>query len=238
AGAVAHAHEAGVVHRDFKPANVLVSRGMHVRVADFGIARVSREGDATGRASGAVGRDQTSSTAGAGSSATAGTPAYMSPEQLAGVAVGPASDQFSYCVALFEGLYGVHPFAALGESVEFVVDVSALRRRARRGRAPWPADPLARGAAGPGRRGPDRAGQDGDGDGRRSGGGGRVRRSAARGRRAGARQRASRRARPGGRSGAPRHSPGARRGRGGGARRRRARSPGWTVVGDPRRRPR
>ncbi|MED7928093.1 serine/threonine-protein kinase [Nonomuraea sp. LP-02] len=80
AGALAAIHKAGVVHRDFKPSNVLIGPD-GPRVIDFGIAR---------------GLDQVTLTAGK----MVGTPPYMSPEQLTGEAVGPASDVFSWAVTM------------------------------------------------------------------------------------------------------------------------------------------
>jgi tetratricopeptide (TPR) repeat protein len=119
---LAAAHAQGLVHRDFKPGNVLVGSDGRVRVVDFGLVR---ESEAVEPASSADSRSRASLTAeiSGGSlpsaswkesltktGAMVGTPAYMSPEQLGGLAAGPASDQFAFCVALFEALYGQHPF--------------------------------------------------------------------------------------------------------------------------------
>jgi tRNA A-37 threonylcarbamoyl transferase component Bud32/tetratricopeptide (TPR) repeat protein len=104
------AHQAGLVHRDFKPSNVIIGEG-HVRVLDFGLARTSEAQDE----SGARPRDLLAQTVTAAGT-WLGTPAYVSPEQIAGDGVGPHSDQFSFCVALHEGLYGVRPF--IGDDVE------------------------------------------------------------------------------------------------------------------------
>lgn len=96
------AHEAGLVHRDFKPQNVLISgsdRDLRARVADFGLAVATTAGSNGGEDS-QVRLD-----------VTAGTPAYMAPEQIAHETIGAATDQFAFCVALFEALFGQHPFA-------------------------------------------------------------------------------------------------------------------------------
>jgi serine/threonine protein kinase len=90
------AHAAGLVHRDFKPENVMVGDDGRVCVLDFGLARASRDGD---------GLDHDHDHDG-----MAGTPAYMSPEQWRGERAGVASDQFSFCVALWRALTGEHPF--------------------------------------------------------------------------------------------------------------------------------
>lgn len=123
ASGLAAAHRLGVVHRDFKPHNVLVQEhenGVRARVADFGLA----SGDVTHE----VASDSpTSSRAG---TRLRGTPAYMAPELLRGGQADATSDQFSYCVALWEALAGQRPFA--GDDVVSLADaVIAGRRRPR-----------------------------------------------------------------------------------------------------------
>ncbi len=100
---LAAAHAAGIVHRDFKPANVIVGADGRVRVLDFGLARSTEavELPSAGEPEPAGPRP---------SSTITGTPAYMAPEQERGE-VGPAADQFSFCVALHEALCGARPFA-------------------------------------------------------------------------------------------------------------------------------
>jgi len=107
---LAHAHERGVVHRDVKPANVILSRQGEVKLVDFSIAHRERlpsvdepiafdsETPARGTAPGAF-----------------GTPAYMAPEQLLGEAASASSDLFSLGVVLYQLLCGVRPFDKPGE---------------------------------------------------------------------------------------------------------------------------
>jgi predicted Ser/Thr protein kinase len=96
------AHEAGLVHRDFKPDNVLRDHGGRIVVTDFGLARVERDVSATLGAGRASSRTVTG--------LLVGTPAYMAPEQLEGKRGDARVDQFSFCVALHEALGGVRPF--------------------------------------------------------------------------------------------------------------------------------
>lgn len=111
---LAAAHRAGLVHRDFKPDNVLIADDGRVRVADFGLAR---EGLAQHREM-MLTRDDNPGTRPllantlTATGAVMGTPMYMSPEQHLGETAGVASDIFSFSVALFEGLYGIRPFQA------------------------------------------------------------------------------------------------------------------------------
>ena len=89
------AHAAGMVHRDFKPENVLLGADGRARVTDFGLA-------------GELGGTEPDCRE------LVGTPAYMSPEQLDGERADARSDQFSFCVVLWEALLGARPF--LGET--------------------------------------------------------------------------------------------------------------------------
>jgi len=112
---LAAAHAADLIHRDFKPDNVLMGRDGRVLVMDFGLARQATvahdrdsEDESPSRPSNRVPLRDVSLTR---TGATLGTPAYMAPEQHRGGRVGPLADQFSFCVALYEALYGERPFA-------------------------------------------------------------------------------------------------------------------------------
>ncbi len=122
---LAAAHAVGLLHRDFKPDNVLVGADGRVRVTDFGLARSLVTG---GDDEAAAPRDLTplrvTLTA---TGAVMGTPRYMAPEQLAGKDVTAAADQFSFCVALYEAVFGHHPF--LGDTAAKVLDEGARMRR-------------------------------------------------------------------------------------------------------------
>jgi eukaryotic-like serine/threonine-protein kinase len=105
---LAAAHRAELVHRDFKPENVLVGDDGRVCVTDFGLARLTsatpevRPPHAT--PTNALASDLTAA------GAVMGTPSYMAPEQIKGERVDARSDQFSWCLALWEALYGEQPW--------------------------------------------------------------------------------------------------------------------------------
>ncbi len=102
---LAAAHRAGLVHRDFKPDNVLMGFDGRIKVVDFGMARSAREPRPAGA------RPHTDDLAEITETGTrCGTPAYMSPEQLEGH-VDARSDQFAFAVTSFEALFGARPFA-------------------------------------------------------------------------------------------------------------------------------
>jgi predicted Ser/Thr protein kinase len=148
---LAAAHAAGLVHRDFKPHNVLRGHDGRIVVTDFGLARQA-EGDAAAalettlpagtRPTGTPPAVMSApSTLGAltATGALLGTPAYMAPEQWSGGTVTPATDQFAYCVALWEALCGERPYRGLSrEELRMqvtrgpaVLDASKLPRRVR-----------------------------------------------------------------------------------------------------------
>lgn len=114
---LAAAHRAGLVHRDFKPANVMLARDGRVVVVDFGLARTSSGASPGGEpAVGSADREvppafETDETTSARvvSSRMLGTRPYVAPEQRSGRRVDPRADQYSFCVALYRALYGVLP---------------------------------------------------------------------------------------------------------------------------------
>ena len=122
---LAAAHAVGIVHRDYKPDNVLVGRDGRPRVLDFGLARgVAAAAAAPGASGGGSSGDDRAHAptnvldlelTAAGS--MMGTPGYMSPEHFRGDGIGPASDQFGFAVAVYRALFGAAPFAGdtLGE---------------------------------------------------------------------------------------------------------------------------
>lgn len=103
------AHEHGLVHRDFKPSNVMVE-GERVQVTDFGIASINgKEISPTDHAPAPPRPSDVATDTGGG--AIIGTAPYMAPELIRGDLADPKTDQFAFCVALFESLYGQRPFA-------------------------------------------------------------------------------------------------------------------------------
>ncbi len=147
------AHAAGLVHRDFKPDNVMVGRDGRVRVLDFGLARPARHAEAAGPGA------MESSGGWSGASPLSldltvpgtvlGTPRYMAPEQFAGRPADERSDVYSFCVALWEAVYGVRPFVgrSLADLASRVIAGEIEEPPARAGVPRWLRAVLRRGMA-------------------------------------------------------------------------------------------
>jgi eukaryotic-like serine/threonine-protein kinase len=134
------AHEAGLVHRDFKPENVMIGDDGRVRVMDFGLAHAD---ETTVTQQDSAGLNVTDA------GAIVGTPAYMSPEQFSGEVADARSDQFSFCVALWEALHDERPFPGetIGQLVHSLIE-GKIAEPTEPGRAPqWVRDRLCRGMA-------------------------------------------------------------------------------------------
>lgn len=110
AGALDHAHRSGVIHRDVKPANILIDAHGRALLADFGIAQSSMK---TGEFAPSL-----------------GTLRYMAPEQLAGHAAVPQSDVYSLAIVLHEALTGETPYSS--------ADPNVVRQEIASGRRAWP----------------------------------------------------------------------------------------------------
>lgn len=138
---LAAAHDAGLVHRDFKPANVLLDKQERVRVADFGLARVSSSGSLDENI------QRTLSTSGerpellqelepglTQTGALLGTPAYMAPELFGGVEATAQSDQYAFCVALDEAFHQERKYSGrtLPELVANVASGTSTRKNSAR----------------------------------------------------------------------------------------------------------
>jgi tetratricopeptide (TPR) repeat protein/tRNA A-37 threonylcarbamoyl transferase component Bud32 len=147
------AHAQMLVHRDFKPGNCIIDTQARVRVLDFGLARDTTHGPVPSELT-AASNSSVLSTSITVTGAMIGTVAYMSPEQLQGKPADARSDQFSFCVSMYEALYGQRPFVAetAGELLAAILQQrfgalpksrrvpSWLRRLLRRGLALHPAD--------------------------------------------------------------------------------------------------
>jgi len=140
---LAAAHAAGLVHRDFKPDNVLIGSDGRARVSDFGLVVGTDGGDDGGLAE-AEALDGDATLRGG----VAGTPAYMSPEQWTGQAVDERSDQFAFCVALWEALYRTRPFPGnRPKDIRDAIRSGMIPEASRRGVPRWMLAMLRRGLA-------------------------------------------------------------------------------------------
>lgn len=120
------AHDAGIVHRDFKPENVIVGDDGRVRVLDFGMAR-SPGAPLLQEVEGAAESLQILEPAITRTGMLAGTPSYMAPEQFEGSRVDARADQFAFCIALHEAIWGRRPFAGetMAELAKSVIGAEA-----------------------------------------------------------------------------------------------------------------
>jgi len=125
---LAAAHAAGMVHRDFKPANVLVGDDGRVRVVDFGLARALEHGDTGEQAIRELDVDALGTVTHEG--VLVCTPSYMAPEQFDGTPADARADQYAYCVSFYEALYGRVPFEG--------ADLRAMLAAKRAGRVALP----------------------------------------------------------------------------------------------------
>jgi serine/threonine protein kinase len=118
---LAEAHRAGLVHRDFKPENVLLGRDGVARVADFGLAMPAGQPHAD-----EVLEPGTSERKVTEEGVLVGTLGFMAPEQLLGQRATARSDQFGFCVALYEALFGVRPFGGQASEMPAAVLLTAI----------------------------------------------------------------------------------------------------------------
>ncbi|NVB39427.1 serine/threonine protein kinase [Pseudenhygromyxa sp. WMMC2535] len=107
---LAAAHKAGLVHRDFKPDNVLVGLDGRPRILDFGLARAPDGHEDTATPPSFADDAEATATSMSRHGVLLGTPAYMAPEQHLGERADARSDQFGFCVALYQAVYGRLPF--------------------------------------------------------------------------------------------------------------------------------
>ncbi len=150
---LAAAHAIGIVHRDFKPDNLLVGDDGRARVADFGLAdasTASTEDVEVVRLLERVGVTTDSHPVRAtAAGALVGTPAYVAPEQIRSSRVDARADQFSFCAALFEALYGELPFpgATAAEVLTAILEGDVVEPSHRRGVPRWLNAAIRRGLA-------------------------------------------------------------------------------------------
>ncbi|MFV8749259.1 tetratricopeptide repeat protein [Nannocystaceae bacterium ST9] len=146
---LAEAHAAGLVHRDFKPDNVMIRADGRVLVMDFGLAFADESSDAPELGEPELSKLSQHLTA---TGAMMGTPAYMAPEQFLGQATDAQTDQFGFCVALWEALHGQRPFAGKDVAALSLAvtsgEISRPERRGERDEVPsWLREILERGLA-------------------------------------------------------------------------------------------
>jgi tetratricopeptide (TPR) repeat protein/predicted Ser/Thr protein kinase len=139
---LAAAHEAGLLHRDLKPGNVMVGERGRVWVMDFGLAREGPSMESPPTEESTLEAEPGVDTLGprvTKAGMLMGTPLYMAPEQLMGRELTPAIDQFALCVTLWEGLYGERPFEGrtLDELVDNVLAGRVREPRMGRGAPGW-----------------------------------------------------------------------------------------------------